>query len=276
MIRCLLVDDEPLANAYLRTLLGNHADISVIGDIRDGREAVQAIRDTKPDAVFLDVQMADLDGFGVVHEIGVGAMPAVIFVTAYSEFAVNAFRVHALDYLLKPLVDAHLNIALDRLRESLRRARSHELEHRLRSLLDEHSDGEKSIAEARRKLELRRSEAEMVAAPYVSRLAVRSGRRSVIVNAADIDWIEANDYCATLHLGEKRHSVRETLSSLAGRLNPAEFLRIHRSAIVNLSRIATIETHPLQGQYLVLTSGVRLAVSRHGRERLQAQLGKPR
>ena len=111
---------------------------------------------------------------------------------------------------------------------------------------------------------------------YTSRLTVRSGRRSLLVNTADIDWIEASDYCATLHLGDKRHVVRETLSSLEGRLDPSEFLRIHRSSIVNLARVAAIESHQSQSQCVVLTTGIRLAVSRNGRERLQSSLGKPR
>lgn len=274
-MRSLLVDDEPLANARLRSLLCRHVDVSVVGEAHDGFEAVRAIRTTRPDIVFLDVQMPGLDGFEVLREVGSDTMPAVIFVTAFSQFAVDAFRARALDYLLKPLDETQLDTALERVRDMLRRARSFEIEQRLRSLLETHTDfrsGDSGVGQPDPTGRGRINDGIQ----YASRFTVRSGRRSVLVNASHIDWIEASDYCATLHLGDKRHVVRETLSSLESRLDPTQFLRIHRSSIVNLARVVAIETDHSRAQFVVLTTGVRIAVSRHGRERLQARLGRPR
>jgi two-component system, LytTR family, response regulator len=251
-LRILIVDDEPLAREGIRQLLATESDVTVVGEYADGVAAVEAILRHAPDLVFLDVQMPVMDGFGVLEAVGPAQMPAVIFVTAYDAFAVRAFDVHALDYLLKPLDP-------DRFRQAMTRARSggtaqsvSALGERLAALLEHAGAGKR----------------------YLERIAVKEGGKITIVRTRDIDWIEAEgDYICVHALGRK-HLVRNRISALELQCDPAIFARIHRSTIVNIDRIR--ELQPLfSGEYaLTLQNGTKLTVSRSYRDRLFALLHK--
>ena len=254
MIRTLIVDDEPLGRQRIRHLLDREDDVTVIGECANGEEAVAAIGTHTPDLVFLDVQMPVLDGFAVLEAVGAAQMPVVIFVTAYDQYALQAFDVHALDYLLKPFDRERFQKALDRARVHLRRQGIDALSQRLQALLADYQ------AEARPPKE----------PTYLKRLAVKTGGQVFFLTVEEIDWIEAAGNYAGLHIKEKTHLIRETMSDLEARLSPELFLRIHRSTIVNLGRIKALE--PVSnGEYvLTLHDGTRLASSRSYRAGVQA------
>jgi two-component system LytT family response regulator len=252
-IRTLIVDDEPLARERLRALLSAEPDIEVIGECGDGPAAVQAIRSDTPDLVFLDVQIPEIDGFGVIERIGVENAPVVVFVTAYDQYALEAFDVHAVDYLLKPFDEARFAKALARARGTVQSQRNGEVNERLLTLLR----GIKTAPSGR-----------------AERLVVKSAGRLFFLRAEEIDWIESSGNYVCLHVGNETHLLRETMSSLEARLDPNSFIRIHRTAIVNVDRIK--ELQPLfHGEYeVVLRGGARLTLSRSYRDRLQCLLGK--
>ena len=278
LIRTVLVDDEPLAREGLRVRLGREEDVEIVGEADDGPAAVDMILSLRPDLVFLDVQMPGFDGFDVVSRTAATFLPTIIFVTAYDRYALRAFEVHALDYLLKP-------IAHRRFQEALRRAR-HELTRRARegaaarSPEDITSDNESISAVADR---LRRMLDEREAtlggatprpvpppdgARYALRFTVRDGERYVLLRAADVDWAEASANYVRLHVGPKTFQMRTTMSDLERQLDPAQFARIHRSAIVNLDRIREIRPE-WHGEYEVaLVTGATLRLSRGYRDRL--------
>lgn len=230
-LRVLIVDDEPLARTGLRALIAKDAELECVGDCADGQAAVAAIESLKPDLVLLDVQMPEIDGFGVIRAIGPESMPPVIFVTAYEEFALEAFHVHALDYLLKPFSDAELSATLDRAKRLIR-------------------------------------------ASYLSRIMVRVAQRVQIVRVPDIDWIEAADYCAKLHVGGSVHVVRVSLGALERLLDPTCFARVHRSAIVSLDRIREIASDGSGDGVIVLADGTRVRMARGRREAVARVLGR--
>jgi two-component system LytT family response regulator len=251
-IKILIVDDEPLARERIRSLLSVHADIEIIGECATGAEAVSSIARLDPDLVFLDVQMPDLDGFGVIESIGAAAMPTVIFVTAYDKYALRAFDVNALDYLLKPFDRERFETAVSRAREQIKQKKSGALNQRLLALI-----------------------ADIRAEPIrTDRLAIKSAGRVFFIRTDEIDWIEAAGNYVRLHTVAGEHLYRETMSNLEARLDAKKFLRIHRSVIVNVERIK--ELHPLfHGEYTVtLHDGTRLTLSRSYRDRLQELLGK--
>ncbi|MEO8025987.1 MAG: LytTR family DNA-binding domain-containing protein [Bryobacteraceae bacterium] len=249
-IRTLIVDDEPLARTGVRKHLRAHADVDVIGECGSGVQAIAAIQQDQPDLVFLDIQMPDLGGFGVIEEIGADRMPAVIFVTAFDQFALQAFESRAVDYLLKPIRQERVDQALTRIRGLMRGHESGRAD-TLRKLLDDLG------AEA----------------GYRKRFVAKSGSRITLVNVEDVDWIEAADNYIELHAGPKVHLVRETLSDVEQKLNPDQFLRIRHSTIVNVSRIREME--PLfNGEYQIrLTNGSELTSSRRYRKKLSVLLG---
>ncbi|MEW6210401.1 MAG: LytTR family DNA-binding domain-containing protein [Acidobacteriota bacterium] len=251
-IKILIVDDEPLARERIRALLSSHPDVEIVGECATGIEAIEAILRLGPDLVFLDVQMPDLDGLGVIEQVGVTDMPTVIFVTAYDTYALRAFDVNALDYLLKPFDRERFETALSRARAQIRQKKSGALNQKLLALI----------------ADIRTEPAR------IDRLVIKSGGRVFFIRTDEIDWIEAAGNYVRLHTATGEHLHRETMSNLEARLDPKKFMRIHRSVIVNCERIK--ELHPLfHGEYEVtLEDGTRLTLSRSYRDRLQEFLGK--
>ena len=246
----LIVDDEPLARERLLGLLSAEADIEVLGQCRDGEEAVSAIHERHPDLVLLDLEMPRMDGFEVIDTIGPDRMPMVIFVTAYDQHAIKAFQVRALDYLLKPFDRERFNDALQRARTQIESQASGDLGRRLMALMKD----------------LKRD------APKTDRLVVKSGGRLFFLRADEIDWIEAAGNYVRLHVGPQSHLLRETMNGIEARLDPERFFRIHRCRIVNVERIQEMQPW-LNGEYsVVLRTGARLTLSRGYRERLQEKL----
>jgi two-component system, LytTR family, response regulator len=251
-IRAVIVDDEPLARRRIRALLMDAPDVEVAAECGNGREAIAAIEASPPELLFLDIQMPEVDGFDVLQAIGVGRVPAVIFVTAFDRFALRAFESHALDYLLKPFDDERFATALGRARERIRQQQGGELDHRLRALLRE-VRGEPG---------------------YLQRLVVPSGHRSVFIRTADVDWIEAERNYVRLHVGGLAYLLRENLGRLEAVLDPAAFCRIHRSTVVNVDRIQAVESL-FRGEYLVvLHDGTKLTSGRSFRRNLHAVMGR--
>lgn len=252
-IRVLIVDDEPLARKGIRLELENEPGVSIVGECADGRQAISAIRELTPDLVFLDQQMPKLDGFGVISAIGPESMPAVIFVTAYDQYALQAFETHAVDYLLKPFSSERFARALRHAMVQIRRANFESLGQKLSALV-----GDAGRTPARPQ--------------YLTRLVVRSGEEVLIVRAEDVDWIESADNYVELHVGGETKLLREPLGRLESRLDPAMFLRIHRRMIVNINRIERL--HPyFHGTYeVVLRNGARLTSGRAYRRNIQALL----
>ncbi|MFO0965190.1 MAG: LytTR family DNA-binding domain-containing protein [Gemmataceae bacterium] len=247
-VRTLIVDDEPLARQRLRALLTTDADVALLGECGDGAEAVTELGRLRPDLVFLDVQMPVLDGFGVLQALGADWAPEVIFVTAHDHYALKAFEVHALDYLLKPFDKARFASALERAKARIRQGAG--LDERVQALLQ-------SVQP--------RSGPE--------RLIVKSAGRIYFIRIDDVDWIEAAANYVRLHVGKEDHLLRESLTALEKRLDPARFARIHRSTIVNLERIRELQP-VFHGDYvLILRDGTELAVSRNFRDKLRAALG---
>ena len=244
----LIVDDEELARRGLRARLDRMPRVEIIGEAESGREAVEMIREASPGLVLLDIQMPGLDGFDVIEEIGIDAMPSVIFVTAYDEHALRAFEVHALDYLLKPLDGDRLRDAVERCRAQLGR-RPEDMTKRLSALLQE-MDPERSNPAP--------------TASY-SRFVIKSGGRIRFVNVEDIHYVEAAGDYVRLHTDEKVHLLRETMSGMQDRL-PDTFLRIHRSTIVDTERIAELQPYGNSEFIVVLASGEKLKLSRSYRE----------
>ena len=254
-IRALIVDDEPLARDRIRSLLEKEDGVAVVRECANGQEAVEAIDAESPDLVFLDVQMPDLDGFGVLESVEPEKLPVVVFVTAFDEYAVKAFDVHALDYVLKPFDQDRFRIALARARAEIERkggsgGGGRSVDRRLLALLEEIEDRKSKL----------------------DRVVVKSGGRVFFLRSHEIDWIEAAGNYVELHVGKESHLLRETMNRLEARLDSTSFLRIHRRLIVNLERIRQLEgvSH---GEYVVvLKDGTRLGSSRGYRDGLQKLL----
>lgn len=253
-IRTIIVDDEPLAREKTRRYLESEADVEVIEECRDGKEALEQIERLRPDLVFLDVQMPELDGFEVLESLDPEVIPAIVFVTAFDQYAIRAFDVHAVDYLLKPFDQQRFAAAMERAREVLVQPQATGMEQHLRLLLDEVRQGRPSFPE---------------------RLVVKSSGRVVFIRVEHIDWIDAAGNYVKLNLhGGESHLLRETMAGLEKRLDPQKFLRIHRSTIVNVERILELQQQ-FHGDYLVvLEDGQRLTLSRSYRERLQELIGR--
>jgi len=257
-IDVLVVDDEPLARARLRRLVEEEPDLRLIGECVNGEEAVAAIRAASPRLVFLDVDMPDMTGFDVLEAVPATRRPAVVFVTAYDEFAVRAFEVHALDYLLKPFDASRFATTLARVRSQLRSPRDASLEP-LAALLEEMRTRQQSLERSLRQ----------PGAAWPERLVVRSGQELVFVRVRDIDWLSSADNYVELHTGGQTFLLRETISRLELKLDPTVFARIHRGTIVNIACIHQVlpATH---GDFaLLLQSGARLIASRTYAARLK-------
>ena len=252
-IRTLIVDDEPLARSRIRSLLANDSSVDVIGECSDGQKAVSAINDLTPDLVFLDVQMPAMDGFEVIKTIPTEQMPTVIFVTAYDRYALKAFEVNALDYLLKPFDRSRFQKTLERAKVMIRRMQNRDVNDQLLSLL----------ADLRREQEI------------PERFIIKSGGRVVFLRVEEIDWMRAVGNYVRLHVGRDSHLMRETMTAMEEKLDPDRFMRIHRSTIVNLDRVKEVQPWT-KGEYVVIMrDGTRLIMSRRYRERLNDRLNKP-
>jgi two-component system LytT family response regulator len=256
-IRTLIVDDEPVARARVLSLLRDEADIEVVGECSNGPQAVSVIEATAPDLVFLDVQMPEMDGFALARTLG-REMPAVVFVTAYDEYALQAFEIHALDYLLKPFSAERFKSALTHVRQHIAKRQATAMGRQLATLLPE----------------IQRPAPDQERRERRDRLVIKSSGRIYFVRIQDIDWCEAAGNYVRLHIGQQKHLVRGTMSHLESQLDPAQFVRIHRSAIVNVERIHELRSS-FNGEYLItLNDKTRLTLSRGYRDGLQARLGK--
>ena len=251
-IRTVIVDDVDLARERIKILL-DEPEVEVVAECANGREAIKAIGSLKPDLVFLDVQMPKVGGFEVVEAVGVEEMPAVIFVTAYDEYALRAFEVNAIDYLLKPFDRDRLNKAVARARRLIeRREPAGEIEERLRRLLSEVRPEPK----------------------YLRRIPVKSARDTTLILAETIDWVGSAGHYLELHVGCDTHLIREQLSRLEAKLDPEKFVRIHRSVIVNLDRVKSLRPLFNGDHIVVLKDGQELNLSRTYHERLMELLAR--
>jgi two-component system LytT family response regulator len=267
-IRVIIVDDEPLARQGLRKLCERDPEIEIAGECADGRAAVAAIEQIEPDLLLLDIQMPSMDGFEVLNAVGPERMPQVIFVTAYDQFALRAFEVHALDYLLKPFSDKRFFDAIARAKQAIHQAGRSDLRDRLLALLEAVGFEEHSA----RELTHPGLDARTAPPSFLSRIAVKDRGRVVLVRTDEIDWIEAADYCAKLHVGERTYVIRESMKSLAARLDPTHFFAVSRSAIVNLNRVREIQPFARGSHIVILNDGTRVTLSRARREVLERQL----
>ena len=251
-IKTLIVDDETPARRRIRRMLAAESDVEVVGECGDPRKAVEFIQQRNPDLVFLGVQMPGLDGFGVLESLPPRNVPEVIFVTALDQYALRAFEVRALDYLLKPFDRARFRQALDRARSQIRQHGGQMLDPRLRQLLEN--------------LESRPKQTD--------RVVIKSAGRIMLLRTDDIDWVEAADNYVRVHVGAESHLLRETLAVLETRLNPLKFMRIHRSTVVNIDRVKELQPW-FHGDYIViLQDGSRLNLSRTYRDRVIGLLGE--
>lgn len=243
-LRAVIIDDEPIARSRLRRFLDTDPDVEVIGECGDGEAAVEAICNERPDLAFLDVQMPEMGGFEVAERVGIERMPVTIFVTAYDRYALRAFDVHALDYLLKPFGKARFEEALSRAKQHIAGSLNREALSRVVAMLG----------------------SELGQKRYPDQLPVNHHGRVVFVNTAEIDWIAAAGNYARLHAGNRQFELRQTLTSIESKLDPQTFMRIHRSTIVNVRRIK--EIHPWFGGHhlVVLNDGRELRMSRYQRD----------
>jgi two-component system, LytTR family, response regulator len=251
-IRVVIADDEPPARRRIRALLDVEDDVEVVGESSSGRATVSAVRELRPDLLFLDVQMPDGDGFDVLAALAADQLPNVVFVTAYDAYALRAFDVHAVDYLLKPFEVERFRVALDRVRAVVRGRPDPALDQRLLALI-----GELRPPAPR---------------AYPERIPVKSAGRIRLVSVDEIDYVEAETNYVRLHAGARSYLLRGTLSAVEAKLDPARFVRIHRSTIVRIDRVQEVE--PLfQGEYvIVLRSGVKLTSARRYRDKLRSAL----
>ena len=245
-LRVLVVDDEALGRQRLRELINADDTLELVGECADGEEAINAIVDKQPDLVFLDVQMPEITGFDVIDAVGPDRMPLTIFVTAHDKFALQAFEVEALDYLMKPFDDARFRQAVDRARKRGATGQSEGLS----SVVNE------------------------TAHRFPDRFVVRTGKRCDIIFADDVDWFEAADNYVRLHVGAATHMMRTSISQLEKRLDPTRFMRIHRSTIVNIARIKQIEPHNQTEFMLKLGDGAELTSSRKYRAAVRGLLAR--
>ncbi len=245
MIRTLIVDDEPLARDRIKRLLRDEDEVHVIGECGNGADAIKVITAQSPDLVFLDIQMPEKNGFEVIKSLNSKKLPTIIFVTAYDQYALQAFDVHAIDYLLKPFNRERIKRAVAHAREHIESKRIGNLDERLNSLIADLRGGKK----------------------YLERMVVKAVGRVFFLKIDEIDWIEAAGNYVKLHVGRDGHMVRETMNGIEAKLDPSKFLRIHRSTVVNIDRIK--ELHPMfSGDYaVILRNGTELALSRNYRER---------
>jgi len=252
MIRVAIADDEPLARERVRAMLEEHERFSIVADCKDGVETLEALTQHEIDLLFLDVQMPGLDAFQILESLGPGPLPIIVFVTAFDEYALRAFDVSALDYLLKPFDRERFEKTLGRVEERLAGPKRAEISAELREFL--------------------RNLAKTPVPGPVSRFTVKANGEIYFVRAEDVDWIDSEGNYVTLHAAGRRHLVRDTIKSLEGRLDPSKFVRVHRSAIINVDRLRKLQPY-FHGEYIVtLQDGTTLTSSRTYSDRLRALL----
>jgi two-component system, LytTR family, response regulator len=249
-IRTLIVDDMLLARKRVKRFLHTDPDIEIIGECSDGRDAIEAIKNLSPDLIFLDVQMPELDGFEVLEAVGSDSISEVIFITAYDQFALRAFEVHALDYLLKPFDFERLRKAVDRAKSQIKQKQTGDIDKRLSALINDIKAGHK----------------------YLKRLIVKAAGRTIFLLVEEIDWIEAAGNYLRLQAGKESYMIRERMSQMESKLDPDKFVRIHRSTLVNIDRIKELQPLFNGDQLVILRDGKQLTMSRTYRERLMSIL----
>ena len=260
VIRAIVADDEPLARDRIRRLLDEEPDVEVVAECADGDAAVAAIREQRPDLAFLDVQMPGRDGLQVLEAVRESHLPYVVFATAYDEYAIRAFELHALDYLMKPFNPRRFRAAVARARDEISKGRASHDE-RLLALVEQLSAAQDELARR-----IGSSAGPAASGGWLERLTVRNRGRIYFVRTADIDWLASSGNYVELHVGAAVHLVRDSLSGLAARLDPARFVRIHRTTIVNVDRIREIQPW-FSGDYVVLLhGGAKLNMSRNYRQ----------
>lgn len=245
-LQAVIVDDEPLARRNVRSLLKRHPEIEVLAECPNGAQAIALLNHAEIDLLFLDVQMPELSGFDVLEKITCKKMPAIIFITAYDQFAIKAFEVSAIDYLLKPLDGERFEAALSRAISNLRNREMADVEQRLVNLLNARES----------------STATPTSGEYLKRMVIRSASRVFFLRTEEIDYIEANDYYANIHIAGKQHLIRESIKDLEVQLDPKQFIRIHRSTIVNVDRIKELRNRAAGAYSAVLIDGTELKLSR--------------
>lgn len=251
-IRTLIIDDVQLARERLKRCLAEEPEVEIVGECDNGERAVESIRSLAPDLIFLDVQMPALDGFGVLNALTGERLPAVIFVTAYNEYAIQAFEVNALDYLLKPVDCERLSRAVLRAKSQLAQpVQAYDLDRRFRAMLDDIKTGTK----------------------FLKRLTIKLTGRTVLLPTDEIDWIETYGNYLKVYAGRESHLIRGTMQSLEAKLDPERFVRVHRSVIVNIEKIKEIYPRSNGDQDLVLQNGQQLMMSRNYRDKFFAVLG---
>jgi len=248
--RVVIADDDKEARRWLRGLLEAEPDVAVVEEASNGTDAIRLIESERPDLVFLDVEMPGADGFEIVEAIGAEPLPAVIFVTAFDHFALQAFDARALDYLLKPFNRSRFQQALDRVRVQLRQKRERNLESQLESLLS-HLEKPK----------------------YLDRVAIRSGLKTMFLPTHEIDWMESEANYVRLHAGKKSYLIRDSMGGMVAKLDPEHFVQIHRARIVNINRIESLQTVSATEWIVVLRDGTKLSASRGYRDQLRQRLG---
>jgi len=251
-LKTLIADDEPLARERLRYLLSTDEEIEIVQECRNGRDVIAALKENSIDVLFLDIQMPGVDGFKVFEEVGLKQMPVTVFVTAHNQYAVQAFEVHALDYLTKPIEPERLQATLTRVKEQISSRSALLTQEQMKSLLAGLASGSTLQKE------------------YPKRLLVRNGTKDLFVCISDIEWIEAADYYSCLHVGAKSLMLRESIKQLTKTLDPDKFVRVHRSVIVNLDHVREIIREGQGEGSIVLTNGQRLKMSKAGWQSLLA------
>ncbi len=253
-LRALIVDDESLARRTIRDLLFVDPEVEIIGECDSGSEAVSFLLKQVPDLLFLDIQMPGMNGFEVLSKIEVERIPAIIFVTAFDQYALKAFEAHALDYLLKPFTDERFKAALRQAKTHIEMKDLNRLNQSLLALIGKYAANE-PVAVKRK--------------GFLTRFMIRSGSRAAFIKAEDVDWIAADDYYIKLHVSGKSHLLRMSMTELEERLDPERFLRIHRSTIINFDRVKELHQNPNGASVVVLKDGTELKLSRSRRERLE-------
>jgi two-component system LytT family response regulator len=251
-LKVLIADDEPLARERLRFLLSSDDEIDIVGECRNGRDVIAALKESRMDVLFLDIQMPGRGGFEVIEQIGKAHMPVTVFVTAHNEYALRAFEVHALDYLTKPVEPERLRTTLARVKERIASNAALLTQEQLKSVLASLENDSNPPKE------------------YPKRFLVHNGAKDLFISVEDIEWIEAADYYSCLHVGTKNLMLRETIKQLASTLDPQKFVRIHRSVIVNMEHLQEIIREGQNEGSVVLTNGQRLKMSKAGWQNLLA------